>query len=111
MEQQTEGQMAIGGALNLQVNPPTLNPATQDITFKGATVVIRSDQDGSVTARITGVATYHDRTAQYSVDVAPTQDMVNLLNVVLEQYGPQVHSQTMRAAADALGVAGRLGEL
>lgn len=106
-----QGKISSSGSVSLVLNPPEIDDGIAGVEFDGAWIRAELD-DGALSVRITGQASYLGRTLTCSLDItddlAPVQD---LLQQILDAYLPAVKKAALADAYEAHSVATVKGEV
>ena len=106
----SENTIELGGTVAMVVNPPEQEFVSPEVSGMSAKASI--DRDGKVKVTITGFARYADREVSVirEIDNADTQ-IDELLKALVAEYTPKMQRRLIRAAVQAMNVAGINGEL
>lgn len=104
------GEVTNAGRVQLVLNPPKAEE--EGVTYKGHWIRAELDDEGNFTVRLFGSAQYGSRSLSDHVDLtdpglAPVKDM---LQQVLDAYGPHAKTQAMSSAFQARSFALNQGE-
>lgn len=106
-----QGKINSSGSVSLVLNPPEVDDGIAGVEFDGGWIRAELD-DGALTVRITGQASYLGRTLTHALDV--TDDLVpvqDLLQQILDAYLPAVKRAALADAYEAHTVATVKGEV